>query len=80
MRLAALSHRRLAKQILTVVPALSRDPYAYCRKKICIGLKTDVLSLLPIGDNPMVECALRATFSDIYDVSEWIRSKRWEKH
>ena len=56
------------------------DDYAYCRGKVCIGLKTDVRSLLPIGDNPMVECALRGTFGDIYEVSEWIRSRRWEQH
>jgi nucleoside 2-deoxyribosyltransferase len=52
--------------------------YAYCRGKVCIGLKTDVRSLLPIGDNPMVECALRGTFGDIHDVSEWIQSRRWK--
>jgi nucleoside 2-deoxyribosyltransferase len=54
--------------------------YAYCRGKVCIGLKTDVRSLLPIGDNPMVECALRGTFRDICEISEWIRSRRWEHH
>lgn len=54
--------------------------YAYSRGKLCIGLKTDVRSLLPIGDNPMVECALRETFRDIYGASEWIRSRRWEHH
>lgn len=54
--------------------------YAYCRGKVCIGLKTDARSLLPIGDNPMVECALRGTFGDIYEISEWIRSRRWEHH
>ena len=54
--------------------------YAYSRGKVCIGLKTDVRSLLPIGDNPMVECALRGTFGDIFEVGEWIRSRRWEHH
>ena len=54
--------------------------YAYCRGKVCIGLKTDARSLLPIGDNPMVECALRGTFADIYEISEWIRNRRWEHH
>ena len=54
--------------------------YAYCRGKICVGLKTDVRSLLPIGDNPMIECALRGVFADINDVSDWIRNKRWEQH
>jgi nucleoside 2-deoxyribosyltransferase len=54
--------------------------YAYSRGKICIGLKTDVRSLLSIGDNPMVECALREIFPDIQDISEWIRGRRWERH
>jgi nucleoside 2-deoxyribosyltransferase len=54
--------------------------YAYSRGKICIGLKTDVRSLLTIGDNPMVECALRAIFNDIEDVSSWVRSRQWERH
>jgi nucleoside 2-deoxyribosyltransferase len=54
--------------------------YAYARGKVCIGLKTDVRSLLPIGDNPMIEGALRGTFIDFYEVSEWIRSRRWESH
>jgi nucleoside 2-deoxyribosyltransferase len=54
--------------------------YAYARGKICIGLKTDVRSLLAIGDNPMIECALRGAFSDIYQVLEWIRNRRWENH
>jgi nucleoside 2-deoxyribosyltransferase len=54
--------------------------YAFCRGKICIGLKTDVRSLLTIGDNPMIECALRKIFDDIGEVSEWIRNKRWERH
>ncbi len=53
--------------------------YAYCRGKVCIGLKTDVRSLLPIGDNPMVECALRETFGDISEIWDWIRNKRWER-
>jgi nucleoside 2-deoxyribosyltransferase len=54
--------------------------YAYSQGKICIGLKTDVRSLLPIGDNPMIECALRGTFGAMEEVSEWIRNRRWEHH
>lgn len=54
--------------------------YAYCRAKICIGLKTDVRSLLPIGDNPMIECALRGIFGDLDEISDWIRNRRWEQH
>jgi len=54
--------------------------YAYSRGKICVGLKTDVRSLLAIGDNPMIECALREVFRDIQDMSDWIRNRRWERH
>jgi nucleoside 2-deoxyribosyltransferase len=54
--------------------------YAYCRGKICIGLKTDVRSLLPIGNNPMIECALRKTFNDVDSVCEWIKNRGWEGH
>jgi nucleoside 2-deoxyribosyltransferase len=52
--------------------------YAYSRGKICIGLKSDVRSLLPVGDNPMIECALRGVFSDIAEASRWIQGRRWE--
>jgi len=54
--------------------------YAFSRGKVCIGLKTDVRSLLSIGDNPMIECALQQTFGDMDDISEWIRNRRWERH
>jgi nucleoside 2-deoxyribosyltransferase len=54
--------------------------YAFSRGKICIGLKTDVRALLPIGDNPMIECALRKIFGDMDEVFEWIRARRWEQH
>lgn len=54
--------------------------YAYSRGKVCIGLKTDVRSLLSIGDNPMVECALREIFREMNEISEWIRNRRWERH
>ena len=54
--------------------------YAFARGKVCIGLKTDVRSLLTIGDNPMIECALRRTFGDMEELSEWIRNRRWEWH
>jgi nucleoside 2-deoxyribosyltransferase len=52
--------------------------YAYSRGKLCIGLKTDVRSLLPIGDNPMIDCALRAVFREIDVACEWIRYRHWE--
>jgi len=54
--------------------------YAFSRGKVCIGLKTDVRSLLPIGDNPMIECALRGIFGGIDEICEWVRNRRWEAH
>jgi nucleoside 2-deoxyribosyltransferase len=51
--------------------------YAYSRGKSCIGLKTDVRRLLAVGDNPMIECALRKIFSNIDDVLVWINSGQW---
>lgn len=54
--------------------------YAYSRGKICIGLKTDVRSLLPVGDNPMIECALRVVLSSVDDVVAWVRSGQWDPH
>jgi nucleoside 2-deoxyribosyltransferase len=52
--------------------------YAYSRGKACVGLKTDVRQLLAVGDNPMIECALRATFSNIEDVLVWIDTGHWK--
>jgi nucleoside 2-deoxyribosyltransferase len=51
--------------------------YAYSRGKLCVGLKTDIRRLLPVGDNPMIEGALRATFSSIDDAVLWISSGQW---
>lgn len=52
--------------------------YAYSRGKLCIGLKTDIRRLLTVGDNPMIEGALRAIFSNVEDVFEWITSGQWK--
>lgn len=54
--------------------------YAYSRGKICIGVKTDVRSLLPIGDNPMIDCALRKIFHDVESVCAWIENRSWEQN
>jgi len=51
--------------------------YAFSRGKICIGLKTDVRQLLAVGDNPMIECALRAVFSDVEAAVAWIKEEQW---
>ncbi|WP_456699379.1 MULTISPECIES: nucleoside 2-deoxyribosyltransferase [unclassified Bradyrhizobium] len=53
--------------------------YAYSRGKLCLGLKTDVRALLPVGDNPMIDCALRKIFRDVDSACDWIRQRRWEQ-
>jgi nucleoside 2-deoxyribosyltransferase len=51
--------------------------YAFGQGKICVGIKTDVRMLLPIGDNPMVECALRKIFNDTAYLIDWIKGGGW---
>ena len=48
--------------------------YARARGKVCLGLKTDPRSLLPIGDNPMIECALDARFDSRAGLLAWIKA------
>jgi hypothetical protein len=54
--------------------------YAYSRGKICLEVRTDVRSLLPVGDNPMIDCALRKIFRDVDSACDWIRRRQWEQH
>jgi nucleoside 2-deoxyribosyltransferase len=44
---------------------------AYSLGKVCIGLQTDARRLLPLGNNPMVQCALRHVFHDADGLLEW---------
>ena len=39
--------------------------------KTCIGLQTDLRRLMPLGNNPMVSCALCRTFSSVSDLVSW---------
>jgi nucleoside 2-deoxyribosyltransferase len=48
--------------------------YAFALGKACVGLKTDPRMLLPIGDNPMIEAALRRLFSDESELVHWIEN------
>ncbi|MCK1266888.1 MULTISPECIES: nucleoside 2-deoxyribosyltransferase [unclassified Bradyrhizobium] len=48
--------------------------YAFALGKTCVGLKTDPRMLLPIGDNPMIEAALRKLFSDDSELVNWIEN------
>jgi len=46
--------------------------YAFALGKVCVGLKTDPRMLLPIGDNPMIEAALRNLFHEDSELLNWI--------
>ena len=46
--------------------------YAFALGKVCVGLKTDPRTLLPFGDNPMIEAALRNIFRDEADLYAWL--------
>lgn len=46
--------------------------YAFALGKACVGLKTDSRTLLPFGDNPMIEAALRGIFRDEASLISWL--------
>jgi nucleoside 2-deoxyribosyltransferase len=46
--------------------------YAFALGKVCVGIKTDSRMLLSIGDNPMIECALRKIFHNESELIDWI--------
>ena len=46
---------------------------AYSRGKPCIGLQTDPRRLLPMGNNPMIACALECVFLDSAGVILWAK-------
>jgi nucleoside 2-deoxyribosyltransferase len=46
--------------------------YAFALGKTCVGLKTDSRTLLPFGDNPMIEAALREIFRDEASLISWL--------
>jgi len=48
--------------------------HAYALGKKCIGLQTDVRRLLPIGNNPMIECAISQTFESTDELTAWAKS------
>lgn len=48
--------------------------YAHALGKHCYGLQTDVRRLLSTGNNPMIECCLRAVFQNLNGLLEWARS------
>lgn len=48
--------------------------YAFALGKRCIALKTDVRTLLPIGGNPMIECALYKIFHCLDDLASFVKT------
>jgi nucleoside 2-deoxyribosyltransferase len=47
--------------------------FAFSTGKHCIGLQTDPRRLLPLGNNPMIECALEKVFSDTSEMNIWAK-------
>jgi nucleoside 2-deoxyribosyltransferase len=47
---------------------------AYARGKKCIALQTDTRRLLPIGNNPMIDCALESIFENVDSLLAWAKT------
>lgn len=47
---------------------------AFSSGKCCVGLQTDPRRLLPLGNNPMIECALKRVLLNISEVSAWAKA------
>lgn len=45
--------------------------YAYALNKLCVGLQTSPIRLLPSGNNPMISNVLESTFSSVNSVINW---------
>lgn len=52
--------------------------YAFSIGKICVGIKNDPRTLLTIGDNPMIECALRVRFDSDEELVAWVQRAGWQ--
>ncbi|GAJ96251.1 nucleoside 2-deoxyribosyltransferase [Rhizobium rhizogenes] len=48
--------------------------YAHASGKTCVGLQTDPRRLLPIGNNPMLQCTLTQVLQSLDEVVAWARS------
>jgi len=53
--------------------------YAFAIGKVCIGYQSDPRRLLPLGNNPMIDCSLSALYTDLGGVLAWVKnySKSW---
>ena len=45
---------------------------AFTSGKMCVGLQTDPRRLLPIGNNPMIECSLWSITKSFQDLAAWL--------
>ena len=46
--------------------------FAFSLGKTCVGLQTDVRRLLPMGNNPMIECAGQAVVDSAEGLVAWL--------
>lgn len=51
---------------------------AYQQGKQCYGLQTDPRRLLPIGNNPMIECSVQHVFKSVCELARWVELKSSE--
>jgi nucleoside 2-deoxyribosyltransferase len=48
---------------------------AFALGKKCVGFQTDIRRLLPIGNNPMIDCALEITLTSIEELLDWAKTQ-----
>ena len=48
--------------------------FAYATGKLCYALQTDIRRLLPVGNNPMIECAVSELFLSVEELTNWASS------
>ena len=46
--------------------------FAFSIGKLCVGLQTDVRRLLPVGNNPMIQCSLGAVVDGVDSLVVWL--------
>ena len=69
---------RKADYVLIILDGRSVDEgasfelgYGYALGKRCVGFQTDPRRLLPVGNNPMLECALEHILTSKADLISW---------
>jgi len=54
--------------------------FAFAIGRQCIGLQTDMRRLLPLGNNPMLSCALNQTFQSVDELLAWAATEVGNSH